>query len=514
MRATPVRSTLFVLAAAVLLVPTSDCRAARPNILLLFTDDHAAHAMSCYGSKVNRTPHLDRIAESGMRFDRCFVTNSLCGPSRATILTGKYSHANGFRQNGDRFNGAQTTFPKLLQQSGYQTAMIGKWHLESDPTGFDHWEVLVGQGPYYNPPMIRNGERVKHDGYTTQVIGDLTEQWLEQRDPSQPFLLMTQHKAPHREWQPGPGYFDLYKSESIPEPPTLFDDYRGRASPARTQTLSIASEMTELDLKLTPPQGLTEAQLATWHAAYDAENEEFRKANLKGQDLVRWKYQRYMKDYLRCVAAVDDQVGRVLKYLDDHQLAENTVVIYASDQGFFLGDHGWFDKRFMYEECYRTPFLVRWPGVTPAGSVNRDLVSNLDFAQTILEMAEVAAPTEMQGASLVPLLKGQTPADWRKSLYYHYYEFPAVHSVQRHYGVRTDRYKLLHFYHLGEWELFDLEKDPQELHSVYNDPAYAAIQQELVQELQRLREQYQVPDDPKPAVAPAGTQKKKKKKTG
>ncbi len=502
-----------VLTASALLVAAfvGTASAAPPNVLLLFTDDHAAHAMSCYGSKVNKTPQLDRIAQEGMRFEHCYVGNSLCGPSRATILTGKHSHKNGFKKNGDRFDGSQVTFPKLLQQAGYQTAMIGKWHLESDPTGFDHWEVLVGQGPYYNPPMIRNGERVKHEGYTTEIIGDLTQKWLEQRDPNKPFLLMTQHKAPHREWQPGPKYFDMYKDEEIPEPATLFDDYGGRASPARTQTLSIAHEMNDLDLKLVPPKNLTPEQLKLWHAAYDAENEAFHKAELKGSELVRWKYQRYMKDYLRCVAAVDDQVGRVLDYLDRNDLTRNTVVLYSSDQGFFLGDHGWFDKRFMYEECYKTPFLVRWPGVTHPGTVNRDLVSNLDFAQTILEIAGVKADPEMQGLSVVPLLKGAKPRDWRKSLYYHYYEFPAVHSVQRHYGVKTDRYKLLHFYHLGEWELFDLERDPRELHSVYNDPSYAEVQQDLVKELQRLREQYQVPEDPKPVAPPPGAANKKKK---
>jgi arylsulfatase A-like enzyme len=470
----------------------------RPNILFLFTDDHAAHAMSCYGSRVNSTPNLDRIATGGVRFDRCYVTNSLCGPSRATILTGKHSHANGFRKNGDRFDGHQVTFPQLLRQAGYETAIIGKWHLESDPTGFDHWEVLIGQGPYFNPPMIRNGKRVQHEGYTTEIIGDLTLDWLKSRDPSKPFLLMSQHKAPHREWQPGPKYYDLFKHETLPEPPTLFDDYAGRASPARTQTLSIAQDVTDLDLKFTPPKGLTPAQLEAWHQAYDAENAEFRRANLSGQALVRWKYQRYMKDYLRCVQAVDDQVGRVLDYLEQADLAENTVVVYSSDQGFFLGDHGWFDKRFMYEECYRTPLVVSWPGVTPPGSTCDALVSNLDYAQTLLDIAGVPAEPSMQGVSLVPLLRGATPPDWRESLYYHYYEYPGPHDVARHYGVMTGRHKLLHYYHLDEWELFDLQADPQELRSVYNDSAYADVQKSLLAELTRLRQVYQVPDDPRP----------------
>ena len=473
--------------------------ASPPNIVFLFTDDHAAHSMSCYGSKINKTPHLDRIASGGMRFDRCYVTNSLCGPSRATILTGKHSHANGFRQNGDKFDGSQVTFPKLLQQGGYQTAVIGKWHLETDPTGFDHWDILIGQGPYYNPPMIANGERVKREGYTTEVIGDLAMEWIDKkRDPNKPFLLMCQHKAPHREWQPGPKYFDLYKDETIPEPPTLFLDHAQLGKAAQVQTLSIEKNMTELDLKLTPPKNLTPTQAEAWHKAYDSENAAFLAANLTGKELVRWKYQRYIKDYLRCVAAVDDQVGRLLDWIEKSGQADNTIVVYASDQGFFLGDHGWFDKRFMYEPCYRTPFLVKWPGKTKPGSVSNDLVSNLDFAQTFLAAAGVQADPSMQGVSLLPLLEGKRPADWRKSLYYHYYEFPGAHDVHRHYGVKTARYKLLHSYHLGDWELFDAEQDPLDTKNVYHDPAYAEARKELETELARLRKHYQDPDDPKP----------------
>ncbi len=473
----------------------------RPNIIFLFTDDHAAHALSCYGSKINQTPHLDRIAQQGMKFTRCYVGNSLCGPSRATVLTGKHSHLNGFRQNGDRFDGTQVTLPKLLQVAGYQTAIIGKWHLESDPTGFDHWEVLVGQGPYYNPPMIRNGKPVKYEGYTTEIIGDLTLDWLKQRKSDQPFLLMAQHKAPHREWQPGPKHFDLYKGIMLPEPPTLFDDYAGRASPSRSQSMSVARDLTPLDLKLTPPKNLTPSQLETWKGAYAAENAALEADSLTGDALVRWKYQRYIKDYARCIQAVDDQAGRLLDYLDESGLSQNTIVIYSSDQGFFLGDHGWFDKRFMYEECYRTPLLVKWPGVTTAGSDCDALVSNLDYAQTLLDIAGVPADPSMQGRSLTPLLKGEAPADWRKSLYYHYYEFPGPHDVARHYGVKTARYKLLHFYHLSEWELYDLQQDPQEMKSVYGDPAYATVQAELKTELARLRTEYQVPEDPPPPPA-------------
>jgi len=473
--------------------------AERPNILFIFTDDHAAQAVGCYGSKINQTPHLDRIAREGMLFRNCFVTNALCGPSRACILTGKYSHLNGFFMNGDRFDGSQQTFPKLLQNAGYQTAIVGKWHLETDPTGFDHWEVLVGQGTYYNPVLIQNGVRKKFTGYVTDIITDRAIDWLDRRDASKPFLLMYQHKAPHREWEPGPQNLNLFQDRTIPEPATLFDDYTGRTSAAHLQDMTIAKTMTPKDLKLVPPPNLTPEQLETWNAAYTSENDAFHAAKLEGDDLVRWKYQRYLKDYLRCIASVDDNVGRMLDYLDRTGLAKNTIIVYSSDNGFFLGEHGWFDKRFMYEESLRVPLMVRWPGVVQPGSVNGDLVSNLDFAETFLDAAGVAVPDDMQGRSLVPSLKGETPDDWRKAFYYHYYEFladqPTPHMVRRHCGVRTATHKLIHFYQLGEWELFDLEKDPQELRSVYDDPAYADIRQELTDQLTRLRTDLQVPDD-------------------
>ncbi len=476
--------------------------AERPNVLFIFTDDHASHAMSCYGSKVNKTPNLDRIANEGMLFRNCFCTNSLCGPSRAVILTGKHSHLNGFLHNGNTFNAKQQTFPKVLKPTGYQTAMFGKWHLKTLPSvaGFDYHEVLIGQGPYYNPTMIRNGQRVKHTGYTTEIITDLALDWLKtKRDKTKPFVLMYQHKAPHRNWQPGPKYLNMYDGVKIPEPDNLFDNYEGRGSAAHQQDMTVAKTLTPNDLKFTQPRGLTKEQLATWNAAYGPKNEAFRKANLKGKDLVRWKYQRYMKDYLRCVAAVDDNVGRVLDYLDKTGLAKNTVVIYSSDQGFYLGDHGWFDKRFMYEESFRMPLLVRWPGVIKPGTINTDLVSNLDYAETFLDLAGAKIPGDMQGRSLVPIFKGKTPKDWRRSLYYHYYEFfgnrRAAHMVRRHNGVRTARYKLINFYNLEEWELYDLEKDPKEMKSVYSDPAYANVVKELKAELIRLQQQYNVPDD-------------------
>ncbi len=478
----------------------ADDAPARPNILFIFTDDHASHSMSCYGSDINETPNLDRIANEGMRFDNCFVTNSICGPSRAVILTGKYSHLNGFRVNGDRFDGSQQTFPKLLQGVGYQTAMIGKWHLETDPTGFDYWNILIGQGPYYNPPMICNGERRPHTGYTTDIITDYALDWLQnQRDPEQPFMLMYQHKAPHREWCPGPDYLTMYQDVEIPEPTDLFDDYESRGRAAHEQRMSIAEDLTPRDLKLVPPNNLTPDQLEVWNSAYGPENAAFEAANLTGDDLIRWKYQRYIKDYLRCIASVDDNVGRVLDYLDASGLAENTVVIYSSDQGFYLGDHGWFDKRFMYEESYRMPLLVRWPGVVEPGSVNSDLVSNIDFAETFLDVAGVDIPSDMQGRSLVPLLQGETPDDWRTSHYYHYYEFyndrQAAHMVRRHCGVRTDRYKLIWFYNIDEWELYDLETDPEELHNLYGSAGTEETTDQLRTELFRLQAELEVPDD-------------------
>ena len=463
----------------------------QPNIIFIMTDDHASHALSCYGSKINQTPNLDRIAKEGMLFSNSFCTNSICAPCRAVILTSKYSHINGVIDNGKKFDGSQQTFPKLLQEVGYETAMIGKWHLKTEPTGFDYWNVLPGQGTYYNPAMKEMGQRKKYAGYTTDIITDHALNWLKERKADKPFCLMFHHKAPHRRWEPGPKHLTMYDDVKIPEPETLFDDYSGRGTAAREQDMSIAKTMNNNDLKLVAPKNLTPEQKKLWDAAYEPKNEAFRRANLKGKDLVRWKYQRYIKDYLRCIASVDDNVGRVLDYLDESGLAENTVVMYTGDQGFYLGDHGWFDKRFMYEESLRMPFLVRYPKEIKSGSVNNDIVLNLDFAPTFLDFAGVAKPADMQGHSIRLLLQNKTLKDWRKSMYYHYYEYPAVHSVKRHYGVRTKRYKLIHFYNdIDEWELYDLEKDPKEMKNVFGDPAYAETVKELKVELQALREKY------------------------
>lgn len=495
-------------------------RAAQPpNIVLIFSDDHAYQAISAYGDerKLIETPNIDRIGKEGMRFDRCIVPNSICGPSRAMVLTGKYSHANGFYNNtNSRFDGSQVTFPKLLQAGGYQTAMIGKWHLESDPTGFDFWQILYGQGVYYNPPMNRMGERVKLDGYVTDLIADASLDWLKKRDKTKPFLLMTQHKAPHREWEPPLRHLDFDHGRVYPEPPTLFDDYANRGLAVRDQDMTLEKTITEKDMKLVVPPQLTSEQRTAWSAYYDPRNAEFFKANPQGKDLVRWRYQRYMHDYLACVKAVDEAVGRVLQYLDDEGLSKNTIVVYAADQGFYLGEHGWFDKRWIFEESVRTPLLMRWPGVIKAGAVNGNLTSVIDFAPTFLEAAGQPVPPEIQGRSLQPLFAGSTPDDWRKSLYYHYYEYPQPHHVRPHEGVITDRYKLIHFYlpDVDYWELYDREKDPHELRQFADDPAYAKTVEELKAELGRLRTELKVPDPiPKEAYGrlymPPGPAKKK-----
>jgi arylsulfatase A-like enzyme len=484
---------------------------AKPNIIFIMSDDHAAQAMSCYGSKINQTPNLDRLAEEGMRLDNCFCTNGICAPSRAVILTGKHSHLNGIIDNRLSFDGSQQTFPKILQQVGYTTAMIGKWHLKSDPTGFDYWNILPGQGHYYNPDLIEMGERKNHIGYVTDIITDISIKWLESIDKSKPFCLMYQHKAPHRNWMPGPQHLTMYDGVEIPEPENLLDDYQGRSPAASEQEMSIAKDMRlGSDLKVSAPNEsdtrdkknwddlmnrLTEDQRAAWNEAYGSKNDRFNKENPSGTELVKWKYQRYIKDYLRCIASVDDNVGKLLNYLDRKNLSENTIVFYTSDQGFFLGEHGWFDKRFMYEESFRMPLLVRYPKKIKSGSVNDDIVQNLDFAPTFLDFAGCTIPSDMQGRSLKSILNDDTPSDWRQSAYYHYFEYPAVHAVKRHYGIRTKRYKLIHFYYdIDAWELYDLQNDPMEMNNVYELPENVGIVKDLQTELMKLREYYQDTD--------------------
>lgn len=521
MKTRPVCPVLVALAVLFALGPSQRPATAaeprRPNIVFIFSDDHAYQAISAYNDarRLLETPNIDRLAKEGMRFDRCVVPNSICGPSRASVLTGKYSHRNGFYNNtNSRFDGSQTTFPKLLQAAGYQTAVIGKWHLVSEPTGFDEWRILPGQGIYYNPPMIHNGQREQHQGYTTDLITDFSLDWLKNRDKSKPFLLMCQHKAPHREWSPALRHLGHDGDRRYPEPPTLFDDYSGRGKAEHDQDMTIAATMTDQDLKLTPPAYLSSEQRKEWDAYYEPRNAAYRAAKPEGRDLVRWKYQRYMHDYLGCLKAVDESVGRLLKFLDDEGLAENTIVVYSADQGFYLGEHGWFDKRWIFEESLRAPLLVRWPGVAQAGVANTRLVSNIDFAETFLDAAGLPVPAEMQGRSLIPLLKGQTPADWRTSFYYEYYEYPVPHHVRPHYGVVTDRYKLVHFYapDVNYWELFDLKEDPRELRSVYDDPAYAQTVADLKKEVVRLRDELKVPAEPPREAYGQATPKKAARK--
>jgi len=478
----------------------------RPNIIYIMSDDHAYQAISAYGGALKDfapTPNIDRIARDGMRFDRCLVTNSISGPCRAVVLTGKYSHLNGFITNDGQapFDSSQQTFPKLMQDAGYATAIIGKWHLGSIPTGFDHWEILPGQGNYYNPDFINKEGTRKERGYVTEIITRKCIQWLQKnKDSGRPFMLMMHHKAPHREWEPGPDELTLYKDVTFPEPATLFDDYANRGTAEKTQDMTISETMRiEEDLKLFRDRSKLSAtglgrmdpdQLARWNAVYDPIIDEFYASELAGKTLVRYKYQRYLQDYLACIAAVDKSVGQVLDFLKESGLDKNTIVIYASDQGFYLGEHGWFDKRWMFEESYRTPLLISWPGVTRPGSVNRDMVSNLDLAETFLDMGGLEVPGDMQGRSIVPILKGNTPFNWRKEHYYHYYEYPGYHKVKRHYGISTERYKLIHYYYdIDEWELYDMKIDSLELKNIYQDPAYAKVSVSLHKKLEELRKE-------------------------
>jgi arylsulfatase A-like enzyme len=489
--------------------------AKQPNIVFIFSDDHAPHAIGAYDGwlkKVNPTPNIDQLASQGMLFENSFCTNSICGPSRAVILTGKHSHHNGFMNNGNKFDGGQQTFPKLLKKAGYKTAIFGKWHLKSKPQGFDEWKVLPGQGEYYNPRLLTAAGEIKTIGHCTDVVTDMAVDWLkEQSKGDKPFVLMCQHKAPHRNWMPALRHLDLYDDIKIPEPATLFDKWKDNASPARWQELEIDGHMhlnydLFYDLTLeTPLEGkvnfdrsgaknlhrMTPTQLSIWNSHWDPKNDAVRKAQPEGKDLVRWKYQRYAKNYLRCVKGVDESVGTIMENLETLGLAENTIVIYSSDQGFYIGDHGWFDKRWMYEESLKMPFIIKWPGVTKPGSKDQHLIQNLDYAPTFLEVAGAEIPADLQGKSLVPLLKGELPApNWRNSIYYHYYEFPSVHMIPMHNGIRTDRHKLINFYHFDEWELYDLKNDPDELKNLYNDPAQAGLVTDLKKQLKGLVEHY------------------------
>ncbi len=493
----------------------------RPNIVFILSDDHGYQAISAYGHPIGKlapTPNIDRLAQEGMIFDKAFVANSLCGPSRACIITGKHSHMNGFKNNGDRFNPDQQTFPKLLHDAGYQTAIIGKWHLKSRPQGFDYWSVLPGQGQYYNPDFIRqNGDTVRMEGYVTNIITDLALNWLKKRDPSKPFLLMYQHKAPHREWLPDGPYLDLYHHTTFPMSDNFYDDHAHMGTAARDAEMLVTKHMAlSSDLKLDPKivtetghkpfikwyfhsyynhmKRFTPEQRARWNEVYGPINEAFRENPPTGKALYQWKFQRYMQDYLACIRSVDDGVGKILDYLKENGLDDNTIVVYTSDQGFYLGEHGWFDKRFIYEESFRTPLLIRYPPMIKPGSRCESMVQNIDFAPTFLELAGLPVPKDIQGVSIVPVLKGENPPDWRKSLYYHYYEYPSIHMVKRHYGIRTSRYTLVHFYYdIDEWELYDLEKDPEEENNVIDDPDYQEVRKQLLSQLDSLVRVYKDP---------------------
>ncbi len=521
---------IILMAVAILSMATS-CKqsrtkqtdAVRPNIIFIMSDDHAYQAISAYMDHLIETPNIDRIASEGMLFSNACVTNSICAPSRAVIFTGKHSHLNGKIDNRVPFDTTQVTFPQLLQQGGYQTAIFGKLHFGNNPKGFDQFKILPGQGSYYNPDFVTKDEgKIRVEGYTTDIITDFMLDWLkEEREPGQPFFLAFWHKAPHREWLPPERHYKEYMQKTFPEPETLFDDYEGRGSAAKEAEMNLLTHMNWAgDSKIYPEvmdelgipetsnwdkrafEGtvgrMTPEQRAAWDAVYGPMNEDFKKRypSMTEKEKMQWRYQRYMQDYLGSIAAVDDNVGRLLDYLDENGLAENTLVVYTSDQGFYLGEHGWFDKRFIYEESFKTPLLARWPGVIDPGSASDQMVQNLDFAQTILDAAGVLVPADMQGESLLPLFRGEEENWDRDAVYYHYYEYPAVHMVKRHYGIVTREYKLAHFYYdVDEWELYDRHKDPQEMLNVYDDPAYADIIKDLKAKLADLRVKYKDSED-------------------
>lgn len=484
----------------------------KPNIVFIMSDDHAYQAISAYSDKLIETPNIDRLANEGMLFTNASVTNSICAPSRAVILTGKHSHINGKIDNLSKFDTTNVTFPQILQKAGYQTAMFGKLHFGNNPKGFDEFKILPGQGSYYNPRFITQTGDTIVEGYVTDITTDLTLDWMKnRRDPNKPFMLMYLHKAPHRAWLPKEKQYKAFTQKTFPLPETLFDDYSNRGSAAKTAEMGILKHMSltndtkltretvqDLDIKEWSRLGestgrMNPEQRAKWDAVYGPINEDFKKRypTMNDSTLTVWKYQRYMQDYLGTIASVDENVGRVLNYLDEQNLSDNTIVVYTSDQGFYLGEHGWFDKRFMYNESFKTPLLIKWPHKIEASTTEDEMVQNLDFAQTFLEVAGVTAPTDMQGKSLVPLLTGNKETWDRDAVYYHYYEYPAEHAVKRHYGIATKEYKIIHFYHdVNEWELYDRLKDPNEVNNVYNNPEYVDVVNEMKSKLKEVRAKY------------------------
>ncbi|GAA5221883.1 sulfatase family protein [Membranihabitans marinus] len=486
-------------------------RDARPNILFIMTDDHSYQTLSAYDTTYIRTPNLDRIAKDGILFHNSFVTNSICGPSRAVMITGKFSHKNGFPHNSSRFDGSQPTMPKYLREAGYKTALIGKWHLKSKPTGFDYSDVLIGQGNYYNPVFINNeNDTVLNDGYVTNIITDKAINWLDGQSSDQPFCLLLHHKATHRIWKPDTSLLHTMEGIKFEVPETYFDNYENRLA-AQSQKMSIIEDMDLVyDLKMLDAEGdlqtkyrksyenminrLNPEQRAVWDEYYNPIIEKFKAANLSGKELALWKYQRYMEDYLKCVRSVDDNVGRILDYLEEKGLADNTLIVYTSDQGFYMGEHGWFDKRFMYEESMRTPLLMKFPKNINTVKEVSEMVQNIDYAPTFLDLAGLPVPGDMQGESLLPLVQGKEE-NLRDALYYHYYEYPNEHMVKRHYGIRTDQYKLIHFYEdIDSWELYDLNSDPQEMKNLYGQADMADITEDLKAQLNELQIKYEDTD--------------------
>lgn len=483
--------------------------AERPNILFIMTDDHASHAVSAYGSKVNETPHLDRLAREGVLFENCFVTNSICTPSRATLLTGQYSHMNGVPVF-NAFDRSRPTVATRLQEAGYHTGMIGKWHLGSNPAGFDHWEILPGQGTYNDPVFYTATDQRTFAGrYATHVITDLAEEFIRGRPKDKPFLLFCHHKAPHREWTPEPKYDTAFRQRTIPEPATLRDDYATRTDAVRENRQTIFRDLNRRDLKIQPPDGVDPGTPA-WRQWFNTVPEEVaierdgEPITLSGEALDAWKYQRYMQDYLACIQSVDDSVGRLLDVLQAEGIDQNTLVIYTSDNGFFLGDHGMYDKRFMYEETIRIPCLARWPAVAKPGHRENAMVLNVDFAPTLLAAAGEPVPASMQGRSALPLLRGERPADWRTRFYYRYYHDPGHHNTARHFGIRTETHKLIHFWKKDQWELFDLTADPAELHNLYGQPGTEVLTAALKAGLASLKKELGDDDQFAESQPPAG----------
>jgi arylsulfatase A-like enzyme len=488
--------------------------AQQPNIIYIMSDDHDADAISAYNKSFIQTPGIDRLAKEGMLFRKCFVGNSICSPARATLLTGQHSHLSGVRDNRDRFDSSRVNLAKLLKQAGYQTAIVGKWHLHSYPTGFDYWKILPGQGLYYDPRIIdMSGDTTTYKGYATDVITDEAIRWLGSRDKAKPFAFFLHHKAPHRYFFPPLKYIEEYTKKHFPEPATLYVDTAGHGSAWRIQTMNILTDMKlSSDLKVDPVYLMDipelkpdSAEIAYYNAIMHRipENERERIKQIyaergktiqlkkpEGRELLKLKYQWYMQDYMATVASVDENMARFLNYLDSTGLSKNTIVIYTSDQGFYLGENGWFDKRFMYDVSMQTPLLVRWPGHIKASSVSEAMVQNIDFAPTILTLAGAAVPDWMQGKSLDKILTGKQKALDRPYLYYHYYEFVKDHTVIPHTGIRGERYKLIHFYTVNEWQLYDLKTDPNEQQNLINDPQYKALVTALKKELEHQKEYY------------------------